>query len=92
MTSTIWKFKLDIQSGTFRYHTVSMPAGAVVLSAAAQNGDICIWALVDRDAERNDRKFTVHGTGWVLPDEPGKFIGTVLLDDGALVFHVFEAA
>lgn len=85
MVNNIWKFIVD--PGL----PVTMPAGARILSAAAQNERICIWALVDPAACSMPRKVRVYGTGHSVPSEPGRFLGTALLQGGALVMHVFDA-
>ena len=84
----IWKYILDRTDRA----PVSMPKGAQVLSAGVQ-GDcdlVCIWALVDPEAERVGRRISVYGTGWPIADDPGVFVGTVSTADGALVWHVFD--
>lgn len=89
---TIYKYGLEDE-----VCTVQMPEGAKVLSAHAQNGSVCIWALVDPSKPIVLRTFKVIGTGWKI-EEPEfgspmtqlEFIGTVLLESGRLVFHVFE--
>ncbi len=80
----VWKFELH------PFSSLSMPVGAKPLSVHAQNGNICLWAEVDTDAEKESRKFVIVGTGHPVPVEAGVFIGSALLNDGALVFHVFE--
>jgi len=85
---TIWKFTLD--AGRTRQY---MPKGSVVLSVNSQRDDICIWAEVDDKEKVEERVFEVFGTGHPIHVDMGierKFIGTVLLDNGALVFHVYE--
>ena len=82
---TIWKFKLEPEC------TVKMPAGAEVLSVREQGHHIYAWALVDDQALPEERHFIGIGTGHEVPTgEPLKFLGSAHLDDGALVFHVFE--
>lgn len=82
---TIYKYGLEDE-----VCTVQMPEGAKVLSAHVQNGSICIWALVDPSKPMVLRTFKVIGTGWKIEDTQLEFIGTVLLESGRLVFHVFE--
>lgn len=74
---------------------VQMPAGAQVISAHEQTGDICVWALVPNPGTKLEpRNFLVVGTGHEIPrpmrDWSHRFVGTVLLEGGTLVFHVFE--
>jgi len=69
---------------------VDMLAGAKILHVGVQRGAICIWAEVDTSAKFVERRFGVYGTGHTMPTEPGKYIGTVMLADGDLVFHIYE--
>ncbi|MFX9058196.1 hypothetical protein ABTN75_20390, partial [Acinetobacter baumannii] len=56
-----------------------------------QHRCICVWAMVDTDRPLADRVFRIHGTGHSLFLSPtAKFVGTVQLDNGQLVFHVFD--
>jgi len=82
---SIWKFKLDPEC------TIDMPKGAQVLSVREQGEDICLWALVDPHAEKEQRRFVGFGTGHDVPGYPMNFIGTAHLHGGSLVFHIFEA-
>lgn len=84
---TIWKFPL-VQKDE---QTVTMPAGSEILSVQVQEGDVCAWALVNPAARKVDRRFLILGTG-----EPAShvsieavFAGTVQLNGGSLVLHVF---
>lgn len=81
---TIWKFKAPIDD-TIR---IKMPVGAVVLSVQAQNGEPCIWAIVNPAVDVEFRTFHWRGTGHPL-GEVGRFVGTVQFP--GLVFHLFEA-
>ena len=82
----IWKFEL------LPGMSVSMPRGAEVLHAAGQGDGLFVWALCDPDRPTESRYFDVYGTGHPCPDPDhlGRYVGTAHLDDGALVFHVFE--
>ena len=85
---TIWKFELDIAPGD--RICVSMPKGAVVLSAGVKGHNFMIWAIVDPAAPKVNRNFSVHGTGHPIPAEVewSAFINTVFM--GTFVFHVFD--
>ena len=93
---TIWKFPLEVTDE----QTVMMPKGAEILSAHVQvsvdvdaaHESVCLWALVDTDAKLQKRVVEIFGTGNPI-DIPGvthKFIGTVQMRGGSLVWHVFE--
>jgi hypothetical protein len=99
--NTIWKFSFKIEEDV----QLEMPIGARVLSVQTQNGQPCLWAIVDDQAKKEKRKFFVHGTGHKLPDvlsdhfhHLGTFQIEVIqvseksthMERGALVFHLFE--
>lgn len=80
----VWKVELGSAQGCM------MPRGAKPLSVHMQNGVPCMWLLVDPSADREERSFHTAGTGHKLPDNISAFIGTFLVENDALVFHVFE--
>jgi hypothetical protein len=83
----IWKWALTPNCA------ISMPIGAEVLCVQTQNNLPCLWALVSPDPGElgyEHRHFRTYGTGHYMPDNPGKYIGTFQLNNGVLVFHVFE--
>lgn len=87
MSRSVWKYILT--PAEMRHY---MPAGAEILHVHEQNGDICLWALVDPDAAKEQRNFVVLGTGH-LDDRNfshAEYIGSSHLRDGLFVFHVFE--
>ena len=86
----IWKWTLQVTD----LQAVQMPRGATVLSVQLQHGMPQVWALVDETAPQEPFTFAAYGTGNPMPEvvDFGRFVGTYQLDDGALVFHVFEQA
>lgn len=82
----IWKYTVPIQD----VFSFSMPDGAQVLTVQMQDGLPQLWAVVDTDNPCVDRWFRLGGTGHPLGDDGLRYIGTVQLDGGALVFHLFE--
>ena len=82
---TIYKYTL-----TGRYTTeIEMPVGAEIIHFAEQQGQYCIWAMVNPDADKEKRTFTVVGTGWELDDDVDhRHIGSVF--DGPFVWHILE--
>ena len=91
MTMNIWKFPLAIIDA----QEVEMPIGAKILATKVQPGVFdalgtpCIWALVDPTAKLVKRRVRIVGTGHAIEADPGEFLDTFFLADGALVFHVF---
>ena len=85
---SIFKYPLAVDDDV----TVQMPDGATPLHVGVQRGRPCIWAEVDPSAEPVPHHFRVYGTGHPMHDKPGEvYIGTFMLQDDALVFHVYEA-
>lgn len=81
-------FKYPLQITDIQY--VMMPKGAEILSVAVQNEIVCLWALVNPELQYVSREIRIVGTGNPAPDGNVRFIGTVLMLDGQLVWHVFE--
>jgi hypothetical protein len=75
----------------YRYDAViEMPAGAEILSVHNQHEHVEIWAIVDPERPTVLRQFRALLTGQGVGIEPKKFLGTVLLEGGKLVAHIFE--
>lgn len=86
MSKTVWKFPIEVGDCV----RIEMPSGAQVVSVDLQFGQLCVWAIVDPEAPLVQRTFWWRGTGHRLPDQPSRFVGTVLTAGGSLVFHLFE--
>lgn len=102
--NTIYKYTIDniesiVSDNNKVGYDIEMPVNSKILSAKVQNGNLCIWALVDPDYELETRTVFVIGTGWPLIDvifstrknieQKINFIDTVLLGNGAFVYHIF---
>lgn len=84
--ATIYKWTLTPGSTE-----LAMPAGAQVLTVQMQGGQPQLWAKVDPKQPKEWRTFAVYGTGHPMPDDPRLvYVATFQMDDGALVWHVFE--
>ncbi len=83
----IWKYPFEVTNSFL----VEMPTGARILSVQVQGGQPCMWALVAPGFPSEGRRFNVYGTGHPIRKDPGEFVGTFQLSDGALVFHLFAA-
>lgn len=72
--------------------SIQMPAGAQVLSFQVQYGEMQLWALVNPSASSTPRHFRLAGTGHPIEEAVSRlrFIGTVQLRGGSLIFHLFE--
>lgn len=86
MAKTIWKYPFPIHDS----FELEMPRGAKVLSVQVQGGKPCLWAEVNENGFDETRYFEVRGTGHTLIGNEGRFIGTIQLMEGALVFHIYE--
>lgn len=92
-TRRVYKYGFDITDEI----TITMPKGAEILHVDAQGQGAFVWARVDPDAEPEKRRFRLAGTGHDLPADvrPDGYpvlahVGSFLMADGALVFHLFE--
>ena len=62
----------------------------MILTAQLQRGDLCIWALVDDDADGTELwRFAVYGTGHDCEEDPENYIATFQLFDGDFIGHLF---
>lgn len=85
---TIYKYPIKAT----REQVVMMPQGAELLTVQVQGEDtVCLWALVD--TKQPPEKCIIYAvpTGDYMPQNATKYIGTVLLYHGSLVFHVFTS-
>lgn len=89
---------IEIQSGgrILRYevpvndewHTHTL-RGPIVYVGARDPGVVEFWAA-DNGGCESDRQFRVFGTGHQLPDARIAHHGSVIVADGALVWHLIE--
>lgn len=85
----IFKYKIEVGSNEIR-----MPRYAKIISAGLDNNDdMCIWAIVNEEREKEKRVILVTGTGWSIGEfkENGRgvgFIGTIRKDP--YMWHVLE--
>ena len=71
-------------------HSINVPEGAEILSVQTQNNVPCIWMLLNpKEAKFEIRTFVMRITGSTFNQE-GKYVGTVQLDGGSSVMHIFE--
>jgi hypothetical protein len=72
-------------------HSINVPEGAEILSVQAQNNIPCIWMLLNpKETKFEIRTFCMRITGSCFNQERKKYIGTVQLDGGSSVMHIFE--
>lgn len=72
---------------------VSLPRNAVFLSVQLQHGVPQMWWLVDPNVAAHPRKFRVRGTGHQFQENPHEteaHLGTFQMNNGNLVWHLFD--
>lgn len=67
-----------------------LPEGSTILKAAAQNEEVCLWVEVTPNNPSKAHQYYIFGTGhpFKIPEKI-KYLDTVLLENGSLVFHVY---
>lgn len=83
---SIWKFPVEPGDDI----KVEMPKGAKILCVQEQFDGPCLWALVETENEKEERRFELYGTGHKVLMTLKNYIGTFQLRGGHLVFHLFE--
>lgn len=87
MSRQIWKFELRHQTDV-----IQVPKGGTIRHLAVQGPeeDINLWIEVTPGAALEPRRFGVFTTGHDLPEIYTNYIGSVMLQAGMFVFHVYE--
>lgn len=85
MSKVIWKYPLEVTDR----QEVPMPAEAQFLHVGLQNGQVCVWALVDPSKEMETVPIHIVGTGNPMPPDNdwAYHLGTV--QQGPFVWHIF---
>jgi len=79
----VFKYEFEITDNL----VIPMPIGAQILHADIQAGHPCVWALVDPEHAREDRRFAVHGTGHPVFENE---VHIATFQQGPFVWHLFE--
>ena len=88
MDHRIYKYPINLG---MRQQALFLPKCGRILSVQMQHGECQLWAIVDKEAPRVGRRFEVLPTGAIVEDHDKLvFLGTVQVDGGSLIFHVFE--
>lgn len=85
MSLTIWKVVLN----SALRQDISVPEGAQLLTAREQGDGLCVWFKCDPARLSTKRRIAIVGTGHPVPED-SHYVGTGVLQGGALVLHVFE--
>lgn len=83
---TFYKYPLQVADEQI----ISLPKGAQLLTVQVQNSWPYLWALVDTSQSNEERKILICGTGHKMTNVITQYIATFQMENGSLVFHVFE--
>lgn len=86
MSRVIWKFPVPIIPGSY---PIEMPVRSRVISCAMAQGIPSIWAEVTPEYPKEHVMVHIVWTGAAEVPINARFIGTIVLDDGALVQNVY---
>lgn len=85
---TIHKFILQEET------TLHLPEEAPICAVMVQHGKVCLWTEIVVGAPTIERHFQIFPTGGCIPfDTPEAtylYLGTVLMENGFLVWHIYE--
>ena len=85
--AVVYKYQLLLEDGD--RHVVPMPVEAEIIHVGIQGSTICMWAIVNPLAEKEDRYFQIVGTGIQFEQAfTTRYHATVQM--GAFVWHIFE--
>ena len=88
MSLTVYKYTVPVDD---RRHAIELPnPGQITHVIASQLNELTFWALVDRDAPKNERYFTVVGTGHPIPADVAAVAGTAPVPGMPIVWHLVE--
>ncbi len=84
---TIWKYILE---AALNPQELSLPKGALFLSAQIQHGLITLWFEIDGAREREIRGFRLLETGQEIPPSCKIYLATIQFQHGMRVYHLYE--
>ena len=91
MATEVWKFTLPESPGRHVIQSqFKLSEPKFLLTAQVQNGVPVLWALCDRSAPTSEIVIDMVMTGQETKHELGEYIGTVQLEYGKFVLHVFR--
>lgn len=90
MTTNNYIFKYEIPFKDESVVQIDLPENAAICDLAYQEGSgVMMWALIDKNANFEKRKFVVFGTGWRIDDIENFFYLKTIQFHG-FVWHIFE--
>jgi len=81
----IFKYPLQI----IDRQILKLPVGARKLSVQNQGGFVCLWALVDPNAEKRPVEIFIYGTGNPIDQDITRQLYIDTVQQGQFVWHVF---
>jgi len=88
MSQQVWKFEIP-ECDAFN---INAPGEIKWLDAQVEHGIPFVWGVVSTDSPPISHVLFLRGTGHPFTGQEGDHIGSFQLDNGALVFHLFEEA
>jgi hypothetical protein len=86
---TVYKYSIPV----IDKFELDLPAHTSILYIGQQKNNPVMWCLVDTENKLIKRYFRLAGTGHDIPyPDPLDYIGTVILYNDNLVFHLFEVS
>lgn len=85
----VYKYNIPIQDEV----ELELPSCSRILTVDKQSSLLCAWVLVNpNNVTKELHKLRIAGTGHPIEnDENWRYINTIFMAGGALVFHIFEA-
>ena len=87
----IWKYQMPVKES----FSIKLPKGAKIIRMAGENGYLWLWAVIDTDAELEDRYFDAFKAGGTMPDDLSShsFVGMAsIYIQQELMLYIFEVA
>lgn len=70
--------------------SLELPIGSHILCVQMQKSEPVMWIECNPDAIKTVRYFYLFGTGMEVSEKAVRYIGTIQMLAGGLIFHLFE--
>ena len=93
MSITILKYTLKENAdyrGYEEHIKLDIPRSAEVLKVDVQESKLVVWTLSNISLPLEKRHFVLYGDEQIMPTKHGHYCGTVQMNGGKVVFHVFD--
>lgn len=87
----VYKYPVDVAATIYTLKE-RLPPGSKALAVQVQRGVPCIWIEQEKNAPDDTKWWVTYeffGTGYQVRSG-GRYVGTVQLNDGDLVLHLYE--